>query len=146
MEQLSIFDDFIEEEKSEDYISANDLIPEKWERWKFRDIRLTQRNGDIYEIEAVVALMPNNRVYVKEWMKYPFMYEFSTFREASKKYLEYRNIIVERMKYNNWHKKTWQTDEPPVFSDMWRCGEKEFSCFEYADKVNNGYNIANRQS
>lgn len=148
MEQYSLFDmaePAVEHDRSvptvnsEGFIPAAQLIPEKWEAWKFANSKWTMLGGKPYVIEAVIALLPGNRLYVKEWMLYPFMYEFSTPTKAYKKYLECREKIVEYMKYNDEHRHTWQLDELPELSDMWRYADGEYSCKEYAMTAIHGH-------
>ena len=123
------------------FISAQDLEPVEWERWKYAKSDWTLMGGEPYVIDAVLAILPGNRLYVKEWMLYPFMYEYKSTQEVFKKYRAIRQKIVERMARNNDIQRTWQVDEKPTLQDMWKCGENEYSCEEYARKANHGYQI-----
>lgn len=122
-------------------ISAELLVPIKWERWKFSKSDWTLMGGKPYVIEAVLAVLPGNRLYVKDWMLYPFMFELGSPWEVSKKYNAARAKIVERMVRNNDIQRTWQVDEAPQLEDMWKYKDGEYSCAEYARTALYGYGI-----
>ena len=150
-DQFSLFDAFSENTSSgsvvtnvpsvnsEGFIPADQLVPEKWEAWKYSDDNATLSGGRPYIIDAVVALLPGNRLYVKEWMLYPFMFEYSSPAKAEKKYLEYRQKIVERKQFDRPGKRTWQVSEMPPLKDMWQFADGEYSCCEYASTMLHGY-------
>ena len=151
-DQFNLFDTFAEPAPSirkkshipqvnaEGFIPADQLIPEKWEAWKYADDNATLA-GKPYVIDAVVALLPGNRLYVKEWMLYPFMWEFSSPSKAEKMYLTHRQKIVERKQWDNPEKgkRTWQSDVLPPLKDMWQYEDGEYSCYEYAATKLHGY-------
>jgi len=143
-EQLSIFDVMqsgmdVPTVNEKGYIPAEALVPIKWEHWKYSDSTMTLRGGEPYVIDAALAILPGNRLYVKDWMMYPFMYEFDTSCAVSKEYFAIRKRIVERKKNDNDTRKTWQVDELPTLRDMWKCEERRYSCEEYAHKTLYGY-------
>lgn len=146
MEQLSIFDTIqfsfsVPDVNSEGYIPSEDLVPIKWEAWKYSRDDWTLRGGEPYIIDAFVALLPGNRVYVKDWMLYPFMHECKNAMDADKLYFSLRKKIVEREKYNSSIQRTWKVDSLPSLEDMWKYKDGEYSCKEYAKTALYGYQI-----
>lgn len=147
MEQVNIFDVMqsgldVPLPNGEGFIPSDALKPVKWEHWKYAKSDWTLRGGEPYVIDAVLAILPGNRLYVKEWMLYPFMYELKTSWEVAKKYNALRRQIVERMAWNDNIQQTWQVDELPQFSDMWKYKDGEYSCEEYARTALYGYRKA----
>ena len=142
-EQFSIFDFILPAEKvptvnGEGRILADLLIPSRWEAWKYSRSDWTL-NGGPYVINAILAVLPGNRLYVKEWMMYPFMYEMKSALEVDKMYQKIRSNIVERISRNNEIQRTWSVNELPPLEDMWLFKDKEYSCKEYASKMLYGY-------
>lgn len=115
-------------------ITADQLTPIRWEAWKFSNSDWTLFGGKPYVTDAVLVILPGNRLYVKEWMLYPFMYELASAEEVEKQYYSLRKKIVERMKNNNETQKTWQVDALPQLSDMYLCNTGTYSCLEYAKR------------
>ena len=122
-------------------ISSELLKPIRWEAWRFSRTDWTMNNGCPYIITALLAVLPGNRLYVKEWMMYPFMYEFASSDELEKVYNAKRKKIVERIQHNNNIQNTCQINVLPSMEDMYRYKNGEYSCKEYADKVLYGYGI-----
>lgn len=144
--QLSIFDVMqstmdVPSVNEEGYISSDLLVPIKWEHWKYADDKLTLNGGEPYVISAILAIFPGNRLYVKDWMLYPFMHELPTACEVSKTYHTIRKKIIERMTHDNEFQRTWKVDELPTFQDMWQYKDGEYSCKEYAEKMIHGYGV-----
>ena len=149
VEQVNIFDVMqsssqIPFPNEEGFISSELLVPFKWECWKYERKDWTLRGGEPYVIEAVLAMLPGNRLYVKDWMLYPFMYELKSSWEVAKKYNAMRSKIVERMAHNDNIQRTWQADEMPQLVDMWKYKDGEYSCEEYAKKIICGYQIGEK--
>lgn len=142
--QLSIFD-ILQPEKEiptvngEGYIPACELDPIRWEAWHYSNSKWTMNGGQPYMIKAVLAVLPGNRLYVKEWFTYAFMHELKDENAIEKMYACIRKKIVERMEYNNDYQKTWQVNELPALRDMWRYKEGEYSEKDYAEKMLYGY-------
>ena len=146
MEQMSIFDTIqssfsVHVVNNEGFIPAEDLVPVGWEAWKYSRDDWTLRGGEPYIIDAFLALLPGNRVYAKEWMMYPFMYECKTAMEADKLYFSLRKKIVEREKYNSTIQRTWKVDSLPPLVDMWKYKDGEYGCEEYAKIALYGYQM-----
>lgn len=144
--QMSIFDimegaENIPSVNDEGYIPSEELVPLKWEAWKYSNSEWTMNGGKPYIIDAVLAILPGNRLYVKDWMMYPFMYELKSAGDVLNMYCALRKKIVERKARNNDVQKTWQTDELPLLEDMWEYQEGEYSCKEYAQKTLYGYGV-----
>lgn len=118
---------------AEGYIPAEQLVPVRWEAWKYHENNKTFMNGKPYILDAVVAVLPGNRLYIKEWMLYPFMYELESAKEVDKMYEQARERIVWRMTRNSRNCQTWQVNELPELSDMWKYSDTEYSCKEYAE-------------
>ena len=142
-EQLSIFDlmqpvSDVPVVNSEGCIPAELLKPTKWEAWKYSRVDC-KLNGGPYVINAMLAILPGNRLYAKEWMLYPFMHELKSSLEVEKMYQKIRKKIVERIEWNNDKQKTWQIDELPDLEDMYLYKDDEYSCKEYARKMIYGY-------
>lgn len=143
---MSIFDimegaESIPSVNDEGYIPSEELIPLKWEAWKYSNSEWTLSGGKPYIIDAVLAILPGNRLYVKDWMLYPFMYELNSAGEVLNMYCALRKKIVERKARNNDSQKTWQADELPPLEDMWKYKEGEYSCKEYAKTALYGYGV-----
>lgn len=119
-------------------IASDLLIPECWEAWHYYRSDCTLNNGP-YIINALLVILPGNRLYVKEWMKYPFMYELKSRVDVEKMYQQIRLKIVGRMENNSDSERTWQTDTLPTLEDMYKYKDGEYSCKEYADKILFGY-------
>lgn len=144
--QYSIFDYLLPKENVptvniRGYISADLLIPSRWEAWKFSRKDATLLGGKPYVIDAVLAVLPGNRLYVKEWMLYPFMHELKSAEKVEKMYQEIRAKIVDRIARNNEIQNTWQVNELPPLEDMWQFKDGEYSCKEYASKMMYGYKV-----
>lgn len=142
-EQLSIFDilkpsDEVPVVNSDGFIPAKLLAPTRWEAWKYSNTDF-ELNGGPYVINAMLAILPGNRLYVKEWMLYPFIHELKSSLEVEKMYQKIRKKIVERIEWNNDKQKTWQIDELPDLEDMYLYKDGEYSCKEYARKMIYGY-------
>lgn len=123
------------------YIPAEALVPIKWECWKYSRSDCTLNGGEPYIINAILAILPGNRLYVKDWMLYPFMHELETTCEVSKMYHSIRKKIVERMAHNDHIHRVWQVDELIPLEDMWLYKDGEYSCREYAEKILYGYGV-----
>lgn len=153
-EQISIFDILqpslivsdtnVPEVNENGYIPSEKLVPVKWEAWKFSRNDWTLRGGEPYIIDAFLVILPGNRLYVKEWMTYPFMYECKTAIKTDKMYYSLREKIVERIKDNNDIQQTWKVDTLPPLENMWKYKDGEYSCKEYAEKIlyRYGYNAS----
>lgn len=144
--QLSIFDVMqgdieVPSVNEEGYIPAELLVPIKFECWKYSNSEWTLHGGKPYVIDAVLAILPGNRLYVKDWVLYPFMHELSTTCEVSKMYHAIRKKIVERMAHDNDFQRTWKVDELLPLEDMWKYKDGEYSCKEYAEKALYGYGV-----
>lgn len=142
-EQLSIFDIIkpsttIPAVDKEGRIKSELLVPERWEAWKFSKSDWSL-NGNPYIIDAVLVVLPGNRLYVKEWMLYPFMHELKSAEAVDKMYHTIRKKIVEKIEQNNDIQKAWQVNELLKLEDMYWYKDGEYSCKEYAEKMLYGY-------
>ena len=145
MEQLNIFDTIqitcdIPKPNAQGMIPAEQLIPIRWKHWRYSNDNWTLGDGTSpYIIEACLVKLPGNRLYAKEWMKYPFMYEFASSEKLERAYAAAQKRIEERMERNNDTQRAWEVNYPPRLEDMWRYKDGEYSCREYAEKVLFGY-------
>lgn len=142
-EQLSFFDlgqpeVKIPEVNEKGFIPAEELVPTRYEAWKYSNDNLSLRDGP-YIIDAFVAILPGNRLYVKDWMLYPFMHEMKTAMAVEKAYHKAKESIEERIQWNDEHKRTWKIDSLPALEDMWKYKDGEYSCKDYAEKMLYGY-------
>lgn len=138
---LNITDEDVPTINDEGYIASEKLIPVKFEAWKFSRDDWTLSGGEPYIIDAFLVILPGNRVYAKEWMMYPFMYECKTAKDADELYFSLRKKIVEREKTNNNIQRTWKTDSLPALEDMWKYKDGAYGCKEYATTALYGYQI-----
>ena len=95
MDQINIFDVMqsaydVPDPNEEGMIPAELLTPISWDRWMYSNDNWTKNGGAPYIIEAVLAKLPGNRLYVKAWMLYPFMHEFSSSEKLEKAYIAER--------------------------------------------------------
>lgn len=125
-----------------EYIPASQLQPIQWEAWKYSNSEWTLLGGKPYIIDAFVALLPGNRIYVKEWMLYPFMFDLGTSVKAEKQYEKLRQkIATERSNCKPGTEMCWKADKLPAMEDMWQYKDGEYSCQEYAEKILYGYQM-----
>lgn len=130
------------------YIPSSELIPKRWEAWGHQNYTYTMGKDDHgnpkpYIINAVIAVLPGKRLYVKEWMMYPFMHELKSDAEVEKMYRRLRSKIAEWESYNSNVKRTWKLDYLPELEDMWWYKDGDYSCREYAQKMLSGYEYKN---
>lgn len=146
-EQINLFDMIqspleIPEVNAEGYIPSSELHPIRWEAWKYFKKDWTLNGGAPYIISAMLAILPGNRLYVKEWMLYPFMHELKSSEDVERMYHAIRKKIIEREERNDENQRTWQVEEMPPLEDMWQYEKGEYSCKEYAGKMLHGYGVS----
>lgn len=156
-DQFNLFDsaEFIVESKStgtsivpevneEGFIPADQLVPIKYEAWKYENKSWTLNNGP-YVIDAYVAMLPGNRLLVKEWMLYAFMHTYKTEKQCEEAYLNLRKEIKKKSLKNNDTQRTWSVPDLPPLHDMWLYEPGEFSEKEYAQKRLYGYQLQRKE-
>lgn len=117
-------------------IPAGKLKALEWEAWDYFNLNLTLNDGP-YEIKAFLAILPGNRLYVKGWMRYPFMYQFANEKQLRKAYETERKLIAEwKFIENSEREGLFQIDRMPLMEDMYEFQENEFGCFDYCKNQN----------
>lgn len=134
MEQLNLFDLGMEnqytEKTSEKIIKAPEMKVIKMESYAYTcSLWYYEERNYWHVITATIALLENNRVYLKEFTTYPFLYIFENEQKAYKFYVEKLNELRNHGKGSR--EIQVKLNIHNELEDMYYCEKNRYGCFEY---------------
>lgn len=148
MDQLSLFDLGVKDtninQTSEKFIKASEMsVIDIHSFFYTMKLWYYEERNHWHVIFSTVVLLEDNMVYIKDFMVYPFLYKFDSYKKAYEFYYKKLDDFRNSGRRNNDIYK--EINIHHELEDMYLCEKNKYGCFQYwNDNYNPNYSVLDR--